>query len=150
MTIYKACAIFLLTIACTAAENRLDAQVSNTHNAAQVRTVFTHALPALDGRHLDAKIVEVVYAPGGSSLPHSHPCPVIGYVLEGAVRMQVKGEAEVIYRAGDSFYEAPNGVHQVSANASDREPAKFLAYFLCDHDTPLTVPAASSNTAGGK
>jgi len=30
-------------------------------------------------------------------------------------------------------------VHQVSANASDKEPAKLIAYFTCDHETPLTV-----------
>ena len=26
--------------------------------------------------------VEVTYPPGGFSTPHSHPCPVIGYVLK--------------------------------------------------------------------
>ncbi len=105
------------------------------------RIVCTHRLPALDGKRLEAKIVEVTYGPGESSQPHSHPCAVIGYVLEGAVRMQVKGEPEAIYKAGQSFYEAPNGVHAISANVSKTEPARFLAYFTCDHETPLTVPA---------
>ena len=50
--------------------------------------------------------------------PTRHPCPVIGYVLHGAVRMQVKGGPEALYQAGDSFYEAPNGIHLVSKNAS--------------------------------
>jgi quercetin dioxygenase-like cupin family protein len=109
--------------------------------AQEVRPVFMHALPALDGGKLKAQIVEVTYAPGESSAQHSHPCAVIGYVIEGAVRMQVKGEPEATYKAGQSFYEAPNGVHAVSANASKTERARFLAYFVCDHDTPLTVPA---------
>jgi len=109
--------------------------------AQEVRPVFTHALPALDGAKLQARIVEVTYAPGESSARHSHPCAVIVYVIEGAVRMQVKGEPEAIYKVGQSFYEAPNGVHAVSANASKTERARFLAYFTCDHDTPLTVPA---------
>src|ERR1700722_10139908 len=108
--------------------------------AQEVRPVFTHALPVLDGGKLQAKIVEVTYGPGESSAQHSHPCAVIGYVLEGAVRMQVKGEPEAIYKAGQSFYEAPNGVHAVSANASKTERARFLAYFTCDRETPLTVP----------
>jgi quercetin dioxygenase-like cupin family protein len=110
------------------------------------RMAYVHALPKLDGGHLQASIVEVTYGPGGSSMPHSHPCPVIGYVLEGAVRMQVKGGEEKIYRAGQSFYEAPNGVHEVSANASSEKPARFLAYFVCDRDTPLSVPAEKSRT----
>ena len=47
--------------------------------------------------------------------PHSHPCPVIGYVLEGALRTQVKGRPEAIYKTGESFYEAPNSVHGISS-----------------------------------
>jgi|KBSMisStaDraftv2_1062788.scaffolds.fasta_scaffold03025_6 quercetin dioxygenase-like cupin family protein len=101
---------------------------------------FSHTLPKLNGSHLRATVVEVNYAPGEADKPHSHPCTVIGYVAEGAIRFQVKGgEPEAIYKAGESFYEPPNGVHQVSANASDKEPAKLIAFFVCDHDTPLTI-----------
>ncbi len=109
--------------------------------AEEARMVFAHALPALDGGRLQAKVVEVTYGPGESSKQHSHPCAVIGYVIEGAVRMQVKGEPEATYKAGQSFYEAPNGVHAVSANASKTQRARFLAYFTCDRETPLTVAA---------
>jgi quercetin dioxygenase-like cupin family protein len=117
---------------------------------AHARTVFSEALPRLDGSRLQVTTVEVTYPPGGSSTPHSHPCPVIGYVLKGAVRMQVKGGASSIYKAGDSFYEAPNGVHLISANVSTKEPATFLAYFICDHSAPLSaeVPAIPSKGKG--
>jgi quercetin dioxygenase-like cupin family protein len=103
------------------------------------RTVFSQALPRLDGSRLQVTTVEVTYPPGGSSAPHSHPCPVIGYVLKGAVRMQVKGGAPSIYTVGESFYEAPNGIHLISENVSAKEPATFLAYFICDHSGPLSV-----------
>ena len=118
--------------------------------AEQTRAPFSHALPSLDGNHLTATVVEVTYAPGESDPPHSHPCAVIGYVIAGSYRFQVQGQPEAIYRAGHSFYEAPNGVHQVSANASDKVPVKFLAYFVCDRETPLTVPAPETKAAGGK
>jgi quercetin dioxygenase-like cupin family protein len=108
---------------------------------ARTRIVFSQSLPQLDAAHLKVTTVEVTYPPGGSSAPHSHPCPVIGYVLRGAVRMQVKGGPVLVYRPGDSFYEPPNGVHLVSANASTKEPAVFLAYFICDHSGPLSVKA---------
>jgi quercetin dioxygenase-like cupin family protein len=102
---------------------------------------FSHSLPQSDGSHLRAIVVEVNYAPGEADKPHSHPCTVIGYVAQGAIRFQVKGGApEAVYKAGQSFYEPPNGVHQVSANASNKEPAKLIAFFICDHETPLTVP----------
>jgi quercetin dioxygenase-like cupin family protein len=116
--------------------------------AARHRIAFSHTLPRLDGAHVKATIVEVTYGPGESSLPHSHPCAVIGYVIEGSLRTQVKGEAEAVYNAGQSFYEAPNGIHMISANASDKVPVKFLAYFICDHDTPLSVPPPETADTG--
>jgi quercetin dioxygenase-like cupin family protein len=111
---------------------------------------LSHALPRLDGDHLGVKLVEVNYAPGASSKPHSHPCPVVVYVVDGTLRVQVKGEPEAVYRAGETFYEAPNSAHLVSANASDKEPAKFVAFFTCDKDTPLSVPLSDSASAQGK
>ena len=115
---------------------------------ARTSIVFSHALPALDPAHLQVTTVEVTYPPGGSSTPHSHPCPVIGYVLKGAVRMQVKGGAEHLYRPGDSFYEEPNGIHMVSKNASATDPATFLAYFICDHEGPLSVKVPTNSSPG--
>jgi quercetin dioxygenase-like cupin family protein len=115
---------------------------------ARTRIVFSHALPPLDPAHLQVTTVEVTYPPGGASTPHSHPCPVIGYVLKGAVRMQVKGGAENIYRAGDSFYEEANGIHMVSKNASATEAATFLAYFICDHAGPLSVKVPTNSSQG--
>jgi|ERR1700733_4078126 len=105
----------------------------------RARVKLTHALPELDGTHLEASVVEVYYGPGESSPRHSHPCSVIGYVVDGAIRTRVEGEPEAVYNAGDAFYEAPNGIHEVSANASQTQPAAFIAYFVCDHDTPLSV-----------
>jgi quercetin dioxygenase-like cupin family protein len=114
----------------------------------QSRVALTQPLPQMDGAHLEATVVEVTYPPGGANATHRHPCPVVGYVLEGALRMQVMGKAQVIYNAGDTFYEAPTDVHQVSANASQDKPARFLAYFVCDHRTPLSVPVPSAPAKG--
>jgi quercetin dioxygenase-like cupin family protein len=114
------------------------------------RVAFAHDLPRLTGDKLSVTIVEVIYGPSESSAPHSHPCPVIGYVLEGTLRTQVKGEGEAIYKAGESFYEAPNGVHVVSANASDKERARLLAYFVCDQQAPLSVTAPENKSVEDK
>ena len=116
----------------------------------RARVALSHALPKLDGEHLKATVVEVQYGPGESSPPHSHACAVVGYVVAGVLRMQVKGEPEAIYKAGEGFYEAPNGVHVVAANASETEAATFIAYFVCDHDTPLSSAVPEIATPGGK
>jgi quercetin dioxygenase-like cupin family protein len=114
----------------------------------KVRMAAEQTLPQLDGGKLKATLVEVTYAPGAGSAPHSHPCPVIGYVVSGELRTQVKGGAEARYRAGETFYEPPNGVHLVSANASKTEPAKLLAIFVCDHEAELSTPVPSENEKG--
>lgn len=115
--------------------------IDTTHPQAKdrARIALAHALPKLDGTHLKTTVVEVHYGPGEASPQHSHPCSVVGYVVEGAIRTQVKGDPEAIYKAGEAFYEAPNGIHEVSANASQTQPATFIAYFVCDHDTPLSI-----------
>lgn len=118
--------------------------VSSDSDTGQFRLALSHDLPELDGDHLKVSLVEVTYAPGDSSSAHSHPCPVFGYVVEGALRMQVDDQPERIHEAGESFYEAPNGAHRVSANASDTKPVKFIAAFLCDRETPLSVAMPES------
>jgi quercetin dioxygenase-like cupin family protein len=114
----------------------------------QVRLATAQAMPRLNGDSLKASIVEVTYPPGGESRPHTHPCAVIGYVLSGHYRSAVGASEERVYGPGDTFYEAPNGRHIVSRNASSTEPTKFLAYFLCDHDVPLSTDLNSSAGAG--
>jgi quercetin dioxygenase-like cupin family protein len=118
--------------------------------AVRARLALAQALPRLDGGRLEVKLVEVTYGPGGSSPPHRHPCAVAGYVVSGALRMQVSGRPAAIYRAGESFYEGPDDVHQVSANASDTESATFVVTFVCDHQTPLTVAVPESHDARGR
>ncbi len=113
----------------------------------RARVALAHAMPKLDGAHLTATVVEVHYGPGESSPQHSHPCSVVGYVVEGAIRTHVKGEPEAIYKAGEAFYEAPNGIHEVSANASQTQPATLIAYFVCDHDMPLSNNVRENNDA---
>ena len=144
--------ILVATIAGLAAcQNGSAAKTANLVQEAHAASVpipaaapYVHALEPMDGSHLKVTVVEVRYGPGESSKPHSHPCPVIGYVIEGAFRTQVRGEPETVYTAGQSFYEAANGAHVVSANASTNKPVRFLASFTCDRDTPLLLPVPDS------
>ncbi|HJU73891.1 MAG TPA: cupin domain-containing protein [Gemmatimonadaceae bacterium] len=110
---------------------------------AQARMLLSQAVPPLDGNKLTARLVEVTYPPGGRSTPHRHPCAVIGYVVSGAMRMGFEGKPDSVYKRGDTFFERPNDLHRASANASDTEPATFIVNFLCDRETPLTVPDSS-------
>jgi len=127
--------------------NRAQSPVPNGRKD-RARVLLSTPIPALDGAHVKTTLVEVNYGPGEASPPHTHPCAVIGYVVEGSLRMRVEGQPEKLYSVGESFYEAPNGVHAVSANASTTQPAKLIAYFVCDHDAPLSANVPASHTGG--
>jgi quercetin dioxygenase-like cupin family protein len=122
--------IGIVTVGCSGLLGTLalsQTHVSNTPSQRKDRAqiMMSRALPALEGDHLKAVLVEVRYGPGEASPPHSHPCAVIGYVVEGSLRSEVQGEPETIYSAGQSFYEAPNAVHIVSANPVLRNRQSF-------------------------
>jgi quercetin dioxygenase-like cupin family protein len=102
---------------------------------------FSHAITNIPGKSLVA--VEVLYPPGGASVPHSHAKSafIYAYVVSGAIESQVDSKPARIYRAGQAFYEEPGAHHLISRNASKSVPAKLLAVFIVNTgDTPLTTP----------
>ena len=110
-------------------------------NVEQVKPVFEHVIPNVEGKSMVA--VVVTYPPGGKSLAHHHARSafIYAYVVSGAIRSQVDDEPAKVYRAGEGFYEIPGSHHGISENASDREPATLLAVFVVDSkDKPLTIP----------
>jgi quercetin dioxygenase-like cupin family protein len=110
-------------------------------NGDQVRLVFEHALPNVEGKRIVAVVVS--YPPGGRSLAHRHAASafIYAHVLSGAIRSQVGDEPAKVYHAGEGFYEMPGSHHRISENASDKESASLLAVFVVDSkDDPLTTP----------
>jgi quercetin dioxygenase-like cupin family protein len=150
MTAIRVALVLLISGAAAGASRLVTTRVAAdaVQQSERSRIAFSHDLPRLAGEKLSVTLVEVDYGPGESSMPHRHTCPVIGYVVEGTLRTQVQGEPEATYKVGESFYEAPNGVHLVSANPSVKERAKFLAFFVCDHDTPRSVDVPQTKSAG--
>jgi len=100
--------------------------------ARKITVVFDHPLPNVPGKSVRGVLVE--YGPGGSSASHRHPSSAFIYatVLEGAIRSKVNDGPEKVYQAGENWFEQPGDHHQVSANASNTEPAKLLAVFVVD------------------
>jgi len=88
-----------------------------------------------------ADMITVEYAPGQSTPAHRHNAHVFVYVLEGSLLMGVKGKEPVTVSAGQTFYESPTDVHEISRNASDSKPAKFLVLLLHDPGASTMAPA---------
>jgi len=114
------------------------AESSETH-AARVNALLARDVVGMPGMQLTMSTVE--YPPGAGSAPHRHDAQVFVYVLEGHVIMQVKGGPRMTLGPGETFYESPDDVHSVSANASKTEPAKFLVFMLKDKNV-TTRPVA--------
>jgi len=112
------------------------------------RDVLHHAMPREFGENSSVTLDEVTYPPNGSTRPHRHSCPVMAYVVDGSIRMQVKGGAEHLYQAGEAFYEDPTDVHLVSANGSSTTAAKFVAFSVCRDGPPVTLPVAPPAGSG--
>lgn len=107
--------------------------------AAVVAQLMTRDLIA--GPDKEVVMLTVTYPPGGASLPHRHDAQVFVYVLEGELTMQVRGSPAVTLRAGQTFYESPDDIHEVSANASKTAAAKFLVVSIKDKAKPGTRAA---------
>jgi quercetin dioxygenase-like cupin family protein len=98
--------------------------------------ILEHAIDGLPGRQFS--VVRVRYAPGEAGPSHYHTAPLVAYVVSGALRSRVDGGPERVYHAGESFYEPPNAIHHVSANASVAEPVTFIAVFGAPANSTLT------------
>ncbi|MDR2220658.1 MAG: cupin domain-containing protein [Methylobacillus sp.] len=110
-------------------------------HAETVKKNFEAAIPNIPGKSLIA--VEVEYAPGAASVPHTHAKSafIYAYVISGVIESQVNDGEVRVYRAGESWSEPPNAKHSISRNASKTEPAKLLAIFVLDtNDKALVTP----------
>ena len=108
---------------------------------AVVRELLARDLAGVDGKEL--RMLTVEYVAGGASMPHRHNAQGFVYVLEGAVRMQIQGSEPVTLGPGEIFYEGPDDIHTVSANASKRKPARILVFIVKDKAAPISTPVTS-------
>lgn len=127
-------------IASLAAAGTVSIAAQTQPAAVKGRVARVAALPKMDGANLKVHAIEVTYPPGATSTAHRHPCPVVGYMVSGTMRMQVSDQPVAEYKAGDTFVELPTDVHRMATNPSTDTPAVFLATFVCDKETPLSVP----------
>lgn len=72
----------------------------------------------------------ITFGPGQRSPRHTHPCPVVGVVLDGEFIYELEGGTVLTLRAGDAFLEPADAVVVRFDNASAAAPATFVAQYL--------------------
>ncbi|WP_235993247.1 cupin domain-containing protein [Gluconobacter cadivus] len=112
---------------------------SSLHAETKVTPLLAHDLPGIPVK--EGVMLTVDYPPGGSDPIHRHGASVFVYVLQGSVVMQVRGGKPMTLHPGQTFFEGPDDVHLVGRNASQTEPARFLAFFVKDKAAPFVLPA---------
>ncbi|WP_162276935.1 cupin domain-containing protein [Mucilaginibacter pedocola] len=107
------------------------------------KVIFSKLLNTPSLKNQEFKMVVVTFAPGEASSGHRHPIPTFGYVLEGELESTFEGKV-YRYKAGDTFYEEPDGLHNGTRNVSADKPARLLAIFIGDAGKPFLVPEKHS------
>jgi len=65
--------------------------------------------------------------PGQPVAEHSHPGPVIGYIVDGEIENQIDPDPPAIFKAGGVFYEPPEHLHKIMRTVS-AAGAKLLIF----------------------
>ena len=85
-------------------------------------------------------IMNTVEIPVGvREVRHTHPGPLLVYVLEGTITLEHEGRPTATYNAGDAFIVDASKVHQ-GINAGN-VPVKLLAMLMAENGKPPTSPA---------
>ncbi|MBM3733965.1 MAG: cupin domain-containing protein [Acidimicrobiia bacterium] len=90
------------------------------------------------GSNYEVITAMVELQPGFKAGRHSHPGWVQAQVLEGEFMIQLDGQPERIFKAGQSL-EVPNGaIHNEGAVGA--KPAKLIAVYVVEKGKPLVRP----------
>lgn len=68
--------------------------------------------------------------PGGRTGLHTHPGPVVSYVVEGRIIVQVENMPAHIFGPGEAIFEPANTRMAKFDNESTTKPAVFVATYL--------------------
>ena len=131
----------ILSVLCVACIVNAKAQHGGHSEVTDVppSVILTQLIETSGLKEQEVKVVIVHFAPGEVSTAHRHPIPTFGYVLEGELESTFDGKV-YHYKAGDAFYERPNGLHSGTRNMSKDKPAKLVAFFVGDKGKPFLVP----------
>jgi quercetin dioxygenase-like cupin family protein len=95
----------------------------------------------LDGKEAKATVVEVTLEHGQAGVPHRHPGPAFGYVLEGEYEWAVDDQPAKVLKVGETFYEPTGCLHRVSKNPSAKGKTRILAVVLHPRDVEqIAIP----------
>ncbi|QDU28270.1 Cupin domain protein [Anatilimnocola aggregata] len=114
------------------------------HDGEHVRTISERNITEkLDGKDAKVTVVEVTLEPGQAGVPHRHPGPGFGYVLEGEYELGINDQPSQVLKQGETFYEPTGCLHRVSKNPSVKGKTRVIAVVLQPRDAKeIAIPEA--------
>jgi quercetin dioxygenase-like cupin family protein len=95
----------------------------------------------LDGKETKASFLEVTLEAGEADVPHRHPGPAFGYVLEGEFEWAIDDQPAKVLKAGETFYEPTGSLHRVAKNPAAKGKTRVVAVILHPRDAKqVTIP----------
>jgi quercetin dioxygenase-like cupin family protein len=85
------------------------------------------------------QVTRLDFRPGQITGRHMHPVPVVGYVESGVFIVQVEGQPQRRYTAGEAIYEPANTPIERYDNESSTEPAVLIAYYLAGAEDKVLI-----------
>jgi quercetin dioxygenase-like cupin family protein len=107
----------------------------------------TEIIEKLDGKAATATVVEVTIEPGQAGLPHRHPGPGFGYVVEGEYEIGINKQPTKVLKAGETFYEPTGCLHRVSRNPG-KVRTRLIAVVLHPRETKEITVLESTKYCG--
>ena len=100
------------------------------------RTILQRGDLSMAGREAVTANVEI--PPGASAGRHTHPGEEVGYMLEGAILLEIDGQPAATRKAGETFLIPAGKIH----NATNRgtATARVLATYIVEKGKTLVNP----------
>jgi quercetin dioxygenase-like cupin family protein len=112
---------------------------STARPSTKLTPLACESLPNVPGKSMTTAMVD--YPPMAYTPAHRHPGSVTAVVIEGTIKSQVAGGPPIVYKAGQTWFEAPGALHMFAENPDPSHPAKLLATFITDENCgPLVLP----------
>src|SRR5262249_28321555 len=112
------------------------------HEGVKVTTLAARDIvEKLDGKEAKVTFLEVTLEAGQADVPHRHPGPAFGYVLEGEFEWAIDDPPVKVFKVGETFYEPSGCLHRVAKTPAAKGKTRVVAVILHPRDAKqVTMP----------
>ena len=127
--------VLVFACACLA----LPAQAQQQGQPAPSPYILKESMPDFPkGDRLEARVRPITIQPGMGDW-HTHPTPIVIYVVEGAFTVEIKDKGVTQFKAGEAVLEPPNTV--LRAGNPGQSPTRVVVFQVASPEASFSQPA---------